>query len=115
MEWMRCEFRLTDAQYAAILKLHEEHAVVCAGHCAAVGDAREKLSAARRAGDSAALAAAEREQREAEAVCRTSVEAHVRQVASLMAPAEGARYLQMVLPRLAALDHAGPPKLSLDH
>jgi hypothetical protein len=115
MEWMRCEFRLTEAQYAAIGKLHAEHAAVCAGHCTAVETARAKVAAARGTGDAAQVAAAQREQREAENVCRVSVEAHVRRVAAVMDPAAGERYLKMVLPRLAALDHAGPPSLSLEH
>ncbi len=114
MAWMRCEFRLTAAQSAAIARLHEEHGGACAVHCAAVGAARERLQAARRAGDAAAIAAAEQEEQAAAATCRASTEAHVRRVAALMSPEQGERYLRMVLPRLADLDHRGPPKLSLE-
>jgi len=52
---------------------------------------------------------------QAETTCRLSVEEHVRRVAAVMEPRQGARYLAMVLPRLAALDHSGPPNARLDH
>lgn len=113
LAWMHCEFRLSEAQFAAIRALHGDHRRICAEHCAAVGAAQSRLEAARRAGDRAGVAAAEAEKMQAETVCRVSVEAHVRQVAALMDPAQGERYLRLVLPRLAALDHAGPPDLSL--
>ncbi|MFT3828898.1 MAG: hypothetical protein QM691_04240 [Opitutaceae bacterium] len=114
LEWLRCEFHLSEAQHAAILRLHEEQSIVCAEHCALVAEARERLAAARRSGDAAALAAATAQERDAEAVCRASTEAHVRRVAAVMAPAQGQRYLAMVLPRLAALDHRAPPNVTLD-
>jgi hypothetical protein len=114
MEWMRCEFRLTEAQHAEIVRLHNQHGVVCAEHCALVGAARERLAAARRAGAAAAIAAAADDQKKAEAVCRASTEEHVRRVAAVMAPEQGKRYLAMVLPRLAGLDHLGPPNVTLD-
>ena len=112
--WMRCEFQLTDAQFSAIRKLHEEHSVVCAGHCAAVAAARSRLAEVRRGGDAAGIVAAAREERVALETCRQSVEAHVRRVAALMDPTQGERYLRMVLPRLAELDHAAPPGLTLE-
>lgn len=114
MEWLRCEFHLSDAQHAAILRLHAEQNVVCAQHCALVAEAREQVAGARRAGDTAALAAATARERDAEAICRASTEAHVRRVAAMMTPEHGQRYLAMVLPRLAALDHNGPPSVTLD-
>jgi uncharacterized membrane protein len=78
--------------------------------------ARAKLAALNRGpgSDPAAERAAAAEVRRAEEACRMSVEAHVRAVAAAMDPAQGARYLAMVLPRLAALDHAGPPNARLD-
>lgn len=115
MGWMRCEFALTDAQYAEIARLHAEHTEVCRGHCELVAAAQAQLAEAARAGTPAVQAAAQARVRSAEAVCRASVEAHVRRVAAVMAPREGERYLAMVLPRIAALDHAGPPDLRLDH
>ncbi len=108
MEWMRCEFHLTQAQYAEILRLHETHSERCVLHCAAVQEARERIAAARQADDAAALAKAEAAERDADAVCVAATEAHVRRVAAVMGPEEGARYLALVLPRLSQLDHRGP-------
>jgi len=113
MNWMRHEFCLSDAQYAEILRLHETHSEVCARHCAAVRLAREQLDEARGRGVPGALNAAEQELRRTEEVCWASTEEHVRRVAAVMAPDSGARYLALVLPRLAALDHEGPPSPSL--
>ncbi len=110
--WMRCEFSLSEEQFTAIRALHEEHRKECAAHCAAVREARAREGAARQAGDSAGAAAAANAQRDAETLCRASVEAHVRRIAALMTPAEGERYLRLVLPRLDDSDHSGPPDLS---
>lgn len=115
MEWMRCEFHLTDAQYAEILKLHDAHSEECARHCAAVQSARAQIAEARKADDAQALAKAELVERDAGAVCEAATEAHVRRVAAVMSPEDGARYLAMVLPRLSRLDHQGPESPLLDH
>ncbi len=115
MGWMRCEFKLTETQYIAIKRLHEEHDGECVRHCEAVGAARDRLEAARKGGDATAVAAAEQQEQAAAELCRASTEAHVRRVAALMSPGQGERYLRMVLPRLADLDHRGPANLSLGH
>jgi hypothetical protein len=114
MGWMRHEFCLSDAQYAEILRLHAEHSVVCARHCMVVRAAREHVVAAQRLSDAPAVAAAGQELRQAEELCRASTEAHVRRVATVMAPEQGMRYLALVLPRLSSLDHEGPPSPRLD-
>jgi len=114
--WLRTEFRLTEAQYVAVLRMHEEHSAVCAGHCAAVRAAQARLGKLNTAGAAAdEKAAARAALQQAETTCRLSVEEHVRRVAAVMEPRQGARYLAMVLPRLAALDHSGPPNARLDH
>jgi hypothetical protein len=114
MVWMRHEFCLGDGQYAEVLRLHEEHSMVCAQHCAAVRAARGRLVEAQALGEASAIADAALKLRRTAEVCRASTEAHVRRVAAAMAPEQGARYLALVLPRLAALDHQGPPSPSLD-
>lgn len=114
MLWMRHEFCLGDAAYAEILRLHSEHSAVCAQHCADVRAARARLAAAQAGGEAPAAVAAEQELKRTEEVCRASTEAHVRRVAAAMGPAQGARYLEMVLPRLSALDHEGPPNPRLE-
>ena len=46
MAWLRAEFRLDDAQLAAIKKLHDDYGAVCGEHCAAIMDARERKAPA---------------------------------------------------------------------
>lgn len=115
LQWMKVEFQLTEAQYAAIAQAHEEQSSACAQHCEAVSTARERVEKLRGHADAAALARAEAEAEKLEEVCERSVEAHVRRVAALMPAAQGERYLAMVLPRLQSLTHTGPPDLRLDH
>lgn len=114
LQWMKVEFHLTDAQYAAIAQAHEEQSSACAKHCEDVTAARERVEKLRGGGDPAALARAEADAKRFEAVCETSVEAHVRRVASFMPAAEGERYLAMVLPRIGSLSHTAAPDLRLD-
>ena len=98
MTWLRTEFHLDDAQYAAIRKLHDDYAVVCGEHCAAIQAAKDRHAPA------AEVAALEKR-------CVDAMTAHFRRVAAAMPKAEGARYLAMVLPRIAGYGHAGAPNL----
>jgi len=115
MKWLRTEFHLSDAQFAAVAKLHEDYSVECAGHCAAIGSARAELAAAEKSGQPAAtLAALRRNVAEREFACRTAIGAHLRKVAALMPQGEGARYLQLLLPRVENYRHQGAPTVRLD-
>ena len=115
MKWLRTEFHLSDAQFAAIAKLHEDYGAECAGHCAAIGSARAELAAAEKSGQpAAALAALRRNVAERELACRTAIGAHLRKVAALMPPGEGERYLQLLLPRVENYTHRGAPTVRLD-
>ena len=115
MKWLRTEFRLSDAQFAAIARLQEDYSVECAGHCAAIGAARAALGAAEKSGQPATtLAALQRTVAERELTCRTAIDVHLGKVAALMPPGQGARYLQMLLPRVDHYRHQGPPTVRLD-
>jgi hypothetical protein len=115
MKWLRTEFHLSDAQFAAISKLHEDYSVECADHCAAIGSARAQLAAAEKSGQPAAtLAALRRKVAERELACRTAIGVHLRKVAALMPPGQGERYLQMLLPRVENYGHQGAPTVRLD-
>ncbi len=115
MKWLRTEFHLSDAQFAAIAKLHEDYSVECADHCAAIGDARAELAAAEKSGQPAATLAALRQNvARRELVCRTAIGTHLRKVAALMPLGEGARYLQLLLPRVENYSHQGAPTVRLD-
>jgi len=96
MAWLRMEFRLEAAQFAAIKKLHDGYSVACGEHCAAIMAAREKKAPA------AEIAALEK-------VCVDAMTVHFRQVAALMPAGQGERYLAAVLPRVAGYEHHGAP------
>ena len=115
MKWLRTEFRLSEAQFAAIARLHEDYSVECAGHCAAIGGAHAELAAAEKSGQPAAtLAALRRQVAERELACRMAIDTHLRKVAALMPPGEGERYLQLLLPSVENYRHQGAPTVRLD-
>ena len=96
MQWLRVEYRLDDAQWTAIKRLHDAYDDVCGRHCAAILAARE------RAAPAVEIAALER-------VCVDGMTTHFKQVAALMPTGQGERYLAMVLPKVVGYDHAGAP------
>ncbi len=98
MAWLRVEFRLSDAQYAAIKKLHDDYGAVCGEHCAAIMEARERKAPA---------AEVER----LEKVCVDAMTGHFKRVAALMPAEQGDRYLATVLPRVSGYAHTGAPNL----
>lgn len=100
MAWLRAEFRLDAAQFAAVRKLHDDYSMVCGAHCAAIMDARERKAPA------AEIAALEK-------VCVDAMTGHFRRVAALMPPGQGERYLATVLPRVAGYEHRGAPNLRM--
>ncbi len=98
MAWLKAEFHLDEARFAAIKRLHEDYSVECGEHCAAIMAAREKKAPA------AEIAALEK-------FCVDSMGGHFRKVAALMPPGEGERYLAVVLPRIAEHSHHGAPNV----
>ena len=117
MLWLRHDFHLDDRQFAAISALHAAYAGTCAEHCRLIQEAtvaRQALEAAR-ASDPAALAAATRRITELRTICESAIAAHVRKVAAVMSPADGQRYLALVLPKIADFDHTAAPDLRLNH
>jgi hypothetical protein len=100
MAWLRAEFHLTDAQFAAVKRLHEGYGAECAEHCSMIASARRRHAPA---GEVAGL----------EQVCVDSMTAHFRRVAALMPPGEGERYLALVLPRVKGYAHAGAPNVQV--
>lgn len=115
MAWLRTDFKLTDAQYTKIVALHRAYGDVCAEHCRAIQETQTQLDAAKKqsAHDPVKVAAAENQLRELQSRCENSIEIHVREVAACMDPAEGARYLALILPRINGYDHGGTPDLDL--
>lgn len=116
MAWLRTDFNLDDRQFAEIKKLHEAYAPSCEEHCRLIQEAARARDAlqARGGSDPAAVAAAERTLQELRLTCETAIAAHVRKVAALMSPDQGARYLALVLPKIADFDHQVAPDLKLE-
>jgi phage protein D len=115
MEWLRADFKLTEAQFAAIKRLHDSYAITCEEHCRAIQDAAHARATLRATGtaDAAALTAADRRVEELRQIYETAIAAHVRQCAELMPPREAERYLALVLPLIKDFDHVAPPDLKL--
>lgn len=115
MRWLRADFHLTDAQFAAIRQLHESYAGTCEEHCRMIQEAtRARNTLAQARGDAAALADADRQLQELRRTCETAIAAHVRKVAALMSPEAGRRYLALVLPKISDFDHQAAPDLQLN-
>jgi hypothetical protein len=102
LAWLRLEFKLGDAQFAAIKQLHTDYTVECSGHCAAIMAAKERGAPAA-------------EVSKLEDACVASIRVHFRRVAALMPPGEGERYLALVLPRLSGYEHTGAPTVRGTH
>ena len=116
MEWLRADFQLTDAQFAAIKKLHDSYSAVCEEHCREIQSATRARAALKASPqtDPAALAAADRRVEELRLVCESAIATHVRQCASQMSPEAGQRYLALVLPKIKDFDHAAAPDVQLN-
>lgn len=100
MAWLRVEFHLSDAQFAAIKKLHDDYGAVCGEHCAAIMAARERKA------PGAEIASLEK-------ICVEAMTGHFRRVAVEMPAAEGERYLATVLPRVTGYAHTGAPTVQV--
>jgi uncharacterized membrane protein len=116
MAWLRADFHLTDAQFAAIRDLHAAYAPSCDEHCRLIREATQARDVLAAAGtrDATALAAMEQKLRTLHATCDTALTEQVQQVAALMSPEDGRRYLVLLLPKIASFGHAAAPDLHLN-
>ena len=108
--WLRSEFHLTGAQLARIKALHESYQPVCADHCTRIMAARERLTALEQAGrkDTPEYRQTLDQWEAVKRECTDATFRHLQTVAGIMDPAEGRRYLAMMVPHLARSDHLGP-------
>jgi hypothetical protein len=114
LTWIRSEFAVDGERLSRIRILHKAYFDVCEEHCAAI--LRSRATLRRLEADAASpdvIAAARAEAQRLDAVCRGSLEAHVREVAAIIGAPHGDRYLAAVLPRIARFEHAGPPDLDV--
>ncbi len=114
--WLRQDFHLTDQQFAAIQVVHQAYAGSCVEHCRLIQEAtkvRDALTA--KTSSPGPRAAAELAVKELRSVCEQALTVHVQKVAALMAAEDGRRYLALMLPKIAAFDHATAPDLQMNH
>jgi hypothetical protein len=117
LEWLRSDFNLNEAQFAAVKRLHDSYAVECEAHCNAIQNAarqREELKTQSPV-NATALAEAQKKVDELRVVCETAIASHVRQVATHMSPEQSARYLALVLPKIKDFDHQGHADVRVDN
>lgn len=115
MAWLRTDFNLDEKQFAEIQRLHEAYAPSCEEHCRLIQEAIKARDALRKSqgADPAAAAEADRALQQLRATCESAITVHVQQVAAVMSPEDGKRYLALVLPKIADFDHQVAPDLTL--
>jgi hypothetical protein len=110
MEWLKCEYHLSDAQFARIQQLHWQYAPKCNLMCEKIAKANDRLDQLVSANKTVTpeVTAAMKECLAAQAECREAMLGHVYAVSAEMSPEDGARYLQMMKARIVepALPHS---------
>jgi hypothetical protein len=113
--WLRVEFKLPAGKMTRIAQMSEAYQGICEDHCRKIREARADLRKLQSAQASTSeIAAAEAKSTAVALICTTSLEAHLREIASVIGGDEGKRYLSIVLPRIAHFEHTGAPNLDLD-
>jgi hypothetical protein len=108
--WLQREFHLDGAQLARIRALHAAYQPVCADHCSRIMAAQARLTGLAQAGRKntpeylSTLGDWEAIRHE----CNEATFHHLQAVAAVMNPADGRRYLDMMVPRIVRADHIGP-------
>lgn len=98
LAWLKKEFKLSDSEYARIVKLHEAYLPQCAQRCKGIGELNERLelllskSFTVTPGIQAVLA----ERAKMRADCEAEMLNHFLQVSRMLPPEQGQRYLQWV-------------------
>ena len=110
MEWLKCEYHLSDAQFARIQQLHRQYAPKCDLMCEKISKANDRLDQLVNSNRTVTpeVTAAMKECLAAQAECREAMLGHVYAVSAEMSPEDGARYLQMMKARIVepALPHS---------
>jgi len=115
LDWLRAEFSPNEVQLGKIREKHAAQAILCEKHCADIRAQRLLIRQMRDGqADARSLAEAEAHLAQLDATCRASVRAHLESVAALLGGTSGKRYLDIVLPRMAAFDHQGAPGLGME-
>ncbi len=102
LEWMRHEFKLTDAQFAKVAELHLAYRPTCEDLCAKVMTSQEKVKKLVTGGTqvSPELKAALQEQAALHVECQTALLTHLYQTAACLSPEQARSYLDAMLPQV---------------
>lgn len=100
LSWLKEELALTDAQMAAVAKLHHEYRPKCEEMCHKIHQADGRLTtvAARSQTMTPELSQAIHEAARVRAECQEAMLVHLHQTAALLEPAQAEKYLAAMLP-----------------
>ena len=96
LDWLRTEFRLSDAEMARIRQLHEGYLPQCKDLCNRIAACQRELYHALETGTNAPSAAVDRKLAEIAALraqCQANMLRHFTAVSQVMPPTQGRRYL----------------------
>ncbi len=98
LAWLKNEFKLSDAEYTRIVKLHEAYLPQCAQRCMRIAELNDKLEAllsqASTVTPQIQTVLADRAKMRAD--CEAEMLNHFLEVSRMMPPEQGQRYLQWV-------------------
>ncbi len=104
VSWLKQEFGLTESQYAEVRRLHEAFMPICEIHCTEYMKARTVLTNLLK--ESTAMTPEIEKALEAvqkiETECKRAFLKHGFEVAAVMTPEQGARYLAMIKEQMSA-------------
>lgn len=105
--WLRREFRLSDAQYARILALHEAYQPICADHCNRIMAVQGRMTELEKSGTKTSpdYVAAQAEWQAITRECNRATLQYLERVSKEMDPGQGRRYLDLMIPRITRRDH----------
>lgn len=105
LSWLKEEFRLDDRQFAEVQRLRDAYVPVCTAHCAEYLQAQGALTAAlkRNTAPGPELDQVVAALYQVQAKCQTGMLKHGYEMAAVMAPDQGARYLAMIKARVLAI------------
>lgn len=119
LAWLQKEFRLSDAEFARISKLHESYMAACAAHCQRI-DAKNAELKKLLANTNTVTPEIEKALQDAarlRAECQKAMLQHFYEVSQTMPPEQGRRYFSWVIARTLGPEHATmtPDPNAADH
>jgi hypothetical protein len=98
LAWLKKEFKLTDADFNRIVKLHEAHLPQCAQRCMRIAELNDKLEqlVAKASTVTPEIQTVLAERAKMRADCEAEMLSHFLAVSRMMPPEQGQRYLEWV-------------------